>query len=144
MVGDGPERRRIERQHPEIILAGMHTGVELAEHYASADCFLFASTTETFGNVVTEAMASALPVLAYAYAAPGRFIQDGVSGYLAPFNDPEALLQRAEHMAGQRLSWPRTGTAARATLLPHSWDAIVDGYLKELKALVPAQNRISA
>lgn len=144
MVGDGPERRRLEKSHPDIILAGMRTGVELAEHYASADCFLFGSITETFGNVVTEAMASALPVLAYAYAAPGRFIKDGQNGFTASFNDQQAFLDKAEAMAERRNAWPSIGQAARDTLLPHSWDAIIDGYLAEIRALPVMQTALSA
>ncbi len=60
MVGDGPERKMLQAQDPAIIFAGMQSGEALAEHYASADIFLFPSTTETFGNVTVEALASGL------------------------------------------------------------------------------------
>ena len=63
-VGDGPERTKLEKQHPDYIFAGMQQGEALARHYASADLFVFPSVTETFGNVVTEAMASGLVTLA--------------------------------------------------------------------------------
>ena len=54
-VGDGPERENMIRRHPEFIFAGMRRDEDLATHYASADIFVFPSSTETFGNVVTEA-----------------------------------------------------------------------------------------
>jgi glycosyltransferase involved in cell wall biosynthesis len=139
-VGDGPARAALEQQLPEATFTGMLQGDDLSRAYASADVFLFPSLTETFGNVVTEAMASGLPVLAFAYAAPRRFIQDGVNGFLAPFGDSAAYLAKARLLAGQRHDWARMCTAARATLLPHAWDAIIDAYLKELNSIphVPA------
>jgi glycosyltransferase involved in cell wall biosynthesis len=141
LVGDGPDLKRIKAAHPEIHCAGMQRGTSLAAHYASADCFLFASITETFGNVVTEAMASALPVLAYDYAAPARFISDGINGMLAPFNDESAFLDAASQLALDFDNWPAMGVAARRRVSPHSWERIVDGYLSEIASVVPLFNR---
>ncbi|NBX05521.1 MAG: glycosyltransferase, partial [Betaproteobacteria bacterium] len=62
----------------------MRKGEDLAAHYASADVFLFASLTETYGNVVPEALASGLAVVAFAYGAALELVQDGVSGVLVP------------------------------------------------------------
>ncbi len=135
MVGDGPERERARRRCPEAHFAGMRRGSDLAAHYASADCFLFASLTETFGNVVTEAMASALPVLAFNYAAPARFIRDGVNGLLAPPGDAPAFLRQAAVLAARRAGWADMGRAARAAVLPFSWEAVIDAYLAELHSL---------
>ena len=135
LVGDGPERERARRRCPEAHFAGMRRGADLAAHYASADCFLFASVTETFGNVVTEAMASALPVLAFNYAAPARFIRDGDNGLLAPLGDAAAFLQQASMLAARRDRWAAMGQSAREALLPFSWDAIVEDYLAGLQSL---------
>lgn len=135
LVGDGPDLRRLQALAPEAHFAGMQGGQNLAAHYASADCFLFASVTETFGNVVTEAMASGLPVLAYDYAAPARFIKPGHNGFLAPYDQPDAFLIQARQLARHRADWQSIGRAARETLLPHSWDRIVDSYLAELQSL---------
>ena len=62
----------------------MRTGTDLAAHYASADVFLFPSETETFGNVMLEAMASGLVVVAYDYAAARIHVAHGESGALVP------------------------------------------------------------
>ena len=62
LVGDGPLRKKIAAERPDLIVAGPQTGRRLAKHYASADVFLFPSLTETFGNVTLEALASGLAV----------------------------------------------------------------------------------
>src|SRR5271154_685552 len=80
VVGDGPLRRRLQREDTDVIFAGMQTGEQLARHYASADVFLFPSETETFGNVTLEAMASGLAVIAYDYAAARVHIRQGETG----------------------------------------------------------------
>ncbi|MDP1898485.1 MAG: glycosyltransferase family 1 protein, partial [Sulfurimicrobium sp.] len=87
MVGDGPERAKLQAMHPDIIFAGMRVSEDLADHYASADLFLFPSITETFGNVVLEAMASGLPVVAYDGAAAREHIRHGENGLRAAFDD---------------------------------------------------------
>ena len=83
LVGDGPLRHELMAEHPEVIFSGFQKGRELAEHYASGDIFLFASQTETFGNVTLEAMASGLAVVAYPLAAAAELIQSGHNGMLA-------------------------------------------------------------
>jgi glycosyltransferase involved in cell wall biosynthesis len=64
-VGDGPALADLRRRHPDHVFCGMQRGEALARHYASGDLFLFPSLTETFGNVVVEAMASGLAVVAF-------------------------------------------------------------------------------
>lgn len=70
VVGDGPARAALERQHPDAIFLGYRKGEALGEVYASADLFVFPSRTDTFGIVVIEALASGLPVAAYPVTGP--------------------------------------------------------------------------
>ena len=63
VVGDGPARSRLQSAYPEARFVGVQRGADLAAHYASADLFLFPSLSDTFGNVVMEALASGLPVV---------------------------------------------------------------------------------
>lgn len=139
IVGDGPVRKQLETKHPEYIFAGMQRGEALAEHYASADLFVFASVTETFGNVVTEAMASGLAVLAYDYAAPGRFIENGTNGFVAHLNDATAFIAAAKQMIQNPDQLKAIGQAASQTLQGHSWHAIVKQYESILKEAIQSR-----
>lgn len=85
IVGDGPEREKLQRQSRghAVVFMGSLSGKNLAEAYASADVFTFAGQVETFGNVVLEAMASALPVIAYRYACAALHVKHLQSGWLS-------------------------------------------------------------
>lgn len=124
MVGDGPERAKLQAMHPDIIFAGMRTGEDLAEHYASADLFLFPSITETFGNVVLEAMASGLPVVAYDCAAAREHIRHGENGLRAAFDDAHAFIFQAQRLAASVDDARRMGRYARLTAESIDWDKV--------------------
>ena len=91
VVGDGPQRAALEKSLPEALFCGSQRGEALAAHYASGDVFLFPSLTETFGNVVLEALASGLAVVAYDQAAAAQHIRHGYNGVLALPPDENAL-----------------------------------------------------
>lgn len=82
LVGDGPELGRLRRAYPSAVWKGYLYGDELAAHYASADCFVFPSRTDTFGNVILEALASGLPVAATPSPGPLDLVEEGVNGAL--------------------------------------------------------------
>jgi glycosyltransferase involved in cell wall biosynthesis len=125
-VGDGPSRGRLAGEPLPQHFAGWMRGAELAAHYASADLFLFPSLTETYGNVVPEAMASGLPVVAYRSAAAAELIVDGVNGVSVPAGDDRAYVVAARELASGSAVWRRrVGNAARATMLVRSWDEVV-------------------
>ncbi len=99
VVGDGPDRSRLMASHPQALFTGVLTGEELWRQYASADVFLFPSTSETFGNVVLEAMASRLAIVAFDHAAAAAHLRDGVSAALVAPDDPAEFLRRARTVA---------------------------------------------
>jgi glycosyltransferase involved in cell wall biosynthesis len=80
VVGDGPSREALARRYPDVVFRGWRFGDDLAKHFASADCFVFPSRTETFGNVILEALASGVPVAAVPAPGPVDLIQQGVNG----------------------------------------------------------------
>ena len=132
LVGDGPERARIQRLHPEHVFAGMRTHEDLACHYASADVFLFPSLTETFGNVTIEAMASGLAVVAFDYAAAREHIVHGESGVLAPFADPGAFERAAASLIADAAHVRSCGRNARLTAEGIDWDQVNDEFAAAL------------
>lgn len=136
VVGDGPLWESLRHGHPEVHWLGARTGLELARCYASADYFIFPSLSETYGNVVAEAMASGLAVVAYDDAAAALLIQSGRSGWLAARGDESAFLQRADEAAQ---SWASAGLvarreAARDAVKARGWDQVVGDFEAELQA----------
>jgi glycosyltransferase involved in cell wall biosynthesis len=132
-VGDGPERERLSREYPQLIFPGCLSKADLAEHYASADIFVFPSTTETFGNVVTEALTSGLPVVAYDYAAPSEYIEPGRNGYLSTLGNEDSLssnLDKILRLSGLNLA--TMGREARASTKPADWKKIIGRFHRDL------------
>ena len=124
LVGDGPLKPSLEKKHPEVVFAGFRTGEDLAQHYASADMFLFPSLTETFGNVTLEAMSSGLPVVAFRHAAAAELIHSGVNGQLIEAGDQSAFMQMAEQLAEMHALRSQMGQEARITALGQAWPLI--------------------
>lgn len=124
IVGDGPERAALEKMAPEAHFAGMRTDEDLGAHYASADLFLFNSTSETYGNVTVEAMASGLPVVAYDYGAAAERIVHGVNGLVAPVEDEAKFTALALQLAQDAGLRARLGREARASAERRNWDHV--------------------
>jgi glycosyltransferase involved in cell wall biosynthesis len=82
VIGDGPERLRLQSRHPEAVYVGFRFGEDLAAHIAAADVLVFPSLTDTFGLVNLEAMACGVPVAAYPVTGPIDVVHDGVTGAL--------------------------------------------------------------
>lgn len=132
LVGDGPMLATYQRQHPDVIFTGFYTGINLARHYASGDLYLHPSYTETFGNVVTEAMASGLAVGAFNYAAAREFIRDGENGLACAPADEATFIANAVKLAREPELRSRCSRAGRATAQTLSWDAVIDGFERDL------------
>jgi glycosyltransferase involved in cell wall biosynthesis len=82
VVGGGPQLEQLKANYPGVRFTGPKFGQDLAEHYASADVFVFPSLTDTFGNVLLEALASGVPVAAYNVMGPKDVIANGSVGIL--------------------------------------------------------------
>ncbi|HMV63752.1 MAG TPA: glycosyltransferase family 1 protein [Rhodocyclaceae bacterium] len=126
MVGSGPAQAGMRGRLPDVIFAGPQVGEQLAAHFASGDLFLFPSLTETYGNVVAEALASGLPVVAYRDAAALELITPGVHGHLAEPGDERGFVHGAVQLAESPELRARMRLAARERVASLAWRAIVD------------------
>ncbi len=126
LVGDGPVRKELQSQNPDCRFVGMKTGIELAEHYASADLFLYPSKSETYGNVIIEAMASGLPVVAFDYAAAGWYIDKGDNGVTVPLSADESFIQSAVDLAKDKCTRHRMGQSAALSVQRLNWERVVE------------------
>ena len=130
-VGDGPRLEAMKADHPRAIYAGARIGADLAAHYASGDVFLFPSSSETFGNVVLEAMASGLGVLAFDYAAPRLVVRPGENGWLAPLGDEDAFVNQAREIV-HRWNDASLRNAARQAAGDYGWGRVIEQFESEL------------
>ncbi|WP_108928947.1 glycosyltransferase family 4 protein [Leptospira johnsonii] len=126
LVGDGPSKEKLQKENPDFIFRGMRKGKELAEHYATGDLFLFPSLTETFGNVIVEAMASGLPIVAYNYAAANQHLKHGKSALLCGFDKEEEFIEQSCLLAENKKLASRLGIAARKIAASCTWEDVTD------------------
>jgi len=127
VVGDGPDREALERAHPDAVFLGYRFGEELAAIYRSADVFVFPSRTDTFGNVVIEALSSGVPVAAYPVTGPKDILTDPESGALDD-DLRQAVLKAltlsrdAARAQGERFTWASSATQFASALVPAGHD----------------------
>lgn len=143
LVGDGPLRGRLARE-PGVVLAGALPHHEVGVPLAAGDLFVFPSLTETFGNVLLEALAAGLPSVSFRYAASARHVQDGQNGLQAEPGDDAGFVAAALRLARDPGLRERLGAAGRATALEVGWDPVVDGFeaaLRRVAALGPRADR---
>jgi glycosyltransferase involved in cell wall biosynthesis len=122
LAGGGPEQDALrERLGDAATFLGWVGGERLARVYASADIFLFASQTDTFGQVVLEAQASALPVVAVDAGGPSDLIAHGRTGLLAP-PDAQALAEEITYLARRPALRARLAAQALLAVRERSWE----------------------
>jgi glycosyltransferase involved in cell wall biosynthesis len=124
VIGDGPARETLAAQVPEAIFAGHQAGNDLGRAIASADILLQPSVTETFGNVTSEAMACALPVVGADATGTSSLVKDGVTGALVQPRDIAAYADAIQHFATDRAAARSAGTAGEKVADGYTWDAV--------------------
>jgi glycosyltransferase involved in cell wall biosynthesis len=143
LAGGGPEEDMLrERLGEHATFLGWLEGDALATAYASADIFLFASRTDTFGQVLLEAQASGLPVVAVGEGGPTSIVTDGATGRLCPA-DAGALADAVVELAAAPLQRERLASTALHAVAQRTWERslqrLADGYRR---ALEPAQTTV--
>jgi glycosyltransferase involved in cell wall biosynthesis len=122
VVGDGPQREELEHRFPDAVFLGYQYGEELAASYRSADVFVFPSLTDTFGNVMVEAMASGVPVAAYPVTGP-RDVLTPETGAMeedlgAAIRKALTLSREAARRHAQTFTWKASGDQFQSALVP--------------------------
>jgi glycosyltransferase involved in cell wall biosynthesis len=129
IVGEGPARPWIEAQAPQAIFTGYQTGTDLARAYASSDLMFNPSSTETFGNVTLEAMASGLPVVAARATGSLSLVADGINGILTSPDDIEGSAEAIATYVADAEARRAAGEAGLTAALRYDWDRINQGML---------------
>jgi glycosyltransferase involved in cell wall biosynthesis len=145
LAGEGPLKLKLQARHRECFFAGFFSREEIGRYYASADIYVHASLTETFGNVLTEAMASGLAVAGFDYAAARLFIRSGENGLAVPCVAVPCARPRRSSRAGVQLATdaalrnpPTLRRAAPASLQEQSWENVVARFETDLVAAAAA------
>ena len=144
VVGDGPARSRLQAAHPAAHFVGVQRGAELAARYASADVFLFPSLSDTFGNVVMEALASGLPVVSFATAAAAEHVVDGVSGRLVAPDDERGFIAAVSALADAGAALEPMRAAALSAARRATWPEVLARFEARLEDTVHASEATSA
>lgn len=121
VVGHGPYSDEMRETFPEAIYTGYLSGEELAAAYASADVFVFPSTTDTFGNVILEAQASGLPCVVSDQGGPRELVEDGVDGFVTRGGDEEGLCAAVRRLCADDDLRRRMSAASRQRVEDRSW-----------------------
>ncbi len=123
-VGDGPYLTDLKKQLPKssAIFTGFLSGESLCRAYASADVFVFPSTTDTFGNVVLEAQASGLPAIVSDQGGPRELVMDGKTGFVTPAKNSDAMLTAMRRLVTDTKLRQQMSQAARQRMSERAWE----------------------
>jgi len=143
VVGDGPHRRDLERAFAgtHTVFTGYMFGEELAEAYASADGFLFPSTTETLGLVLFEAMASGLPIMAANSAPTQEVLESGKAGLIFQSGDLDSLLETMRELLFDESRRSAINERAAEIVQELDWRRPTEQLLSHYETLTPAVQR---
>ncbi|HEX5632287.1 MAG TPA: glycosyltransferase, partial [Gemmatimonadales bacterium] len=142
IVGEGLMVEPIRQRRPRAVhLVGFLHGADLSTAYASADILAFPSTTETFGNVLLEAMASGAAPIAAAAGGVLDFAEHERNALLAAPDSVESFGRQLERLMADASLRRELSRNARATGVDRNWDTIYDGLLDEYEAAIVSRRR---
>jgi len=131
IVGDGPYRQEMQEHCPTAIFPGFLKGAELSRAYASADIFIFPSTTDTFGNVVLEAMSSALPVIVTDKMGPKELVRHGENGLIT--TGTKDMRHKLQMLIDDEPLRKKMGAQARDYAITRSWETVFEQLFKDYR-----------
>ncbi|MEI8343123.1 MAG: glycosyltransferase family 1 protein, partial [Verrucomicrobiota bacterium] len=122
IVGDGPYLKELRKSLPEAHFTGYLCGADLAGAFASADIFTFPSTTDTFGNVVLEAMASGLPCVVSDSGGPRELVREGETGFVTRSLDVESFSGAIQRLVEDPELRSTMSAKARMSVEERNWN----------------------
>jgi phosphatidylinositol alpha 1,6-mannosyltransferase len=129
LVGEGPMRDELRKELPNAHFTGQQSGADLSIWFASADVFVFPSTTETLGNVVLEALASGLPAVVVDRGGPQDLVSHGENGFVARANDITSIGEYVRLLLEDEQLRRRMSAQARDSAACRDWESINRGLL---------------
>jgi glycosyltransferase involved in cell wall biosynthesis len=138
IVGDGPARPLLEETFAglPVVFTGYLSGDELAAAYASADLFVFPGANETLGNVVLEAMASGLPVVAPQAGGIQDLVQNGKTGFLVDPESRDSMIAAVAALVANPTFAAEMGAAGRQAACARRWDHVFDGLIDSYATVI--------
>jgi glycosyltransferase involved in cell wall biosynthesis len=138
IVGHGGEEAWLRERMPRAEITGVLKGEELSRAYANMDLFVFPSHTDTFGNVVLEALATGVPAVVTPDGGPRTIVRDGVTGRIV---DDDGFAAAVAGVLGDPVKHAEMRLAAREFALTMSWDAVFDGVYAAYGAMLPQREQ---
>jgi glycosyltransferase involved in cell wall biosynthesis len=136
IVGHGADQRWLQERMPRAEFTGVLKGEALSTAYANMDLFVFPSHTDTFGNVVLEALASGVPAVVTPDGGPCTIVRDGETGRVVPDEDFSTAVA---WVLADPVRHAKMRNAARAHALTASWDSVFEDVYKAYEAILPQQ-----
>ncbi|MDI6752422.1 MAG: glycosyltransferase family 1 protein [bacterium] len=124
VVGDGPYLAEMKKALPSALFLGFIQGAALSEVYASSDFFIFPSATDTFGNVVLEALASGLPAIVSDEGGPKELVIDGQTGFVVKAGDMDELKEKIDLLCEENKMRKNLSGKAVEYTKKMSWEAV--------------------
>ncbi len=138
ITGEGPEREKMEKESAQdrTIFTGKLVDEALSEVYASADIFVFPSLTDTFGNVVLEAMASGIPVIAADEGGPKNIVQEGKNGFLIEPKNEKKFNEKIDLLIDNPALYNEMKENALTYARELNWDNIIGQLNEKYRGLI--------
>jgi len=140
IIGQGDEAQWLRERMPQAEFAGVLRGEALAQAYASMDIFVFPSHTDTFGNVVLEALASGVPAIVTPDGGPRYIVRENETGHIVPDEEFTATIAT---LIADPVRHAAMREAARAYALTASWDAVFEGVYTGYQQILPASSELT-
>jgi glycosyltransferase involved in cell wall biosynthesis len=141
VVGDGTAKEDCQRRMPKAVFLGNLDHQTLATIYASADVFLFPSISESYGNVVLEAMASGLPCVIADGGGSRDFVEEGINGFRCAPNNPEAYLDKITLLLNDINLGHRISLAGQQYSRQFNWEELANRYFDDVATLAQKVDR---